>query len=97
MSQEFERIYTINLGKVLLSPNNRRAKRAINMIKDFVMKHLHTEQIKIDTDLNLHIWKNGMKHPPRKIKVKITKTESGDILVSKYIEITTDEKSDKTT
>jgi len=31
MSQELERVYTINLGKVLLSPNNQRAKRAIHL------------------------------------------------------------------
>ena len=34
MSQELERVYTINLGKVLLTPNNQRSKRAINMIKE---------------------------------------------------------------
>jgi len=28
MSQEVERVYTVNLGKVLLSPDNQRAKRA---------------------------------------------------------------------
>ena len=33
MSQELERVYTIPLGKVLLSANTHRAVRAINMIK----------------------------------------------------------------
>ncbi|MCY3976030.1 MAG: 50S ribosomal protein L31e [Thaumarchaeota archaeon] len=96
MSDELERIYTINLGKVLLSPNNRRSKRAINVIKDFVIKHTHNEQVKIDKDLNLHIWKNGMKNPPRRIKIKVTTTEKGDLLISNYIENakTIDTKSD---
>ncbi|HEX9845498.1 MAG TPA: 50S ribosomal protein L31, partial [Candidatus Nitrosotenuis sp.] len=48
MSQEVERVYTINLGKVWLSPNNQRAKRAINMIREFATHHMKTEQIKID-------------------------------------------------
>ncbi|WKT57897.1 hypothetical protein QVH35_11520 [Candidatus Nitrosotenuis chungbukensis] len=50
MSQEAERVYTINLGKVWLSPDNQRAKRAINMIKEFAEHHMKTEQIKIDQE-----------------------------------------------
>ena len=86
MSQELERVYTINLGKVLLSPNNQRAKRAINMIKEFARHHMKNEQIKIEEDLSHQIWKRGIKHPPRKIRVKMTKTDEGFILVSPYEE-----------
>lgn len=84
MSQELERVYTINLGKVLLSPNNQRAKRAINMVKEFARRHMKNEQIKLEEDLSHQIWKRGMKHPPRKIRVKMTKTDEGFILVSPY-------------
>lgn len=86
MSQELERVYTINLGKVLLSPNNQRAKRAINMIKEFARKHMKNEQIKLEEDLSHQIWQRGIKHPPRKIRVKMTKTDEGFILVSPYEE-----------
>ncbi len=86
MSQELERVYTINLGKVLLSPNNQRAKRAINMIKEFARHHMKNDQIKIEEDLSHQIWKRGIKHPPRKIRVKMTKTDEGFILVSPYEE-----------
>ncbi len=86
MSQELERVYTINLGKVLLSPNNQRAKRAINMVKEFARHHMKNEQIKIEEDLSHQIWKRGIKHPPRKIRVKMTKTDEGFILVSPYEE-----------
>ncbi|MDP3781185.1 MAG: 50S ribosomal protein L31, partial [Nitrosopumilaceae archaeon] len=48
MSQELERVYTINLGKVLLSPDNQRAKRAINMVKEFARHHMKTQEIKIE-------------------------------------------------
>lgn len=86
MSQEAERVYTINLGKVWLSPNNRRAKRAINMIREFATRHMKTEQIKIDQDLSQIVWKNGIRSPPRKIRVKMAKTEEGYVLVSPYEE-----------
>ncbi|KAG2477681.1 MAG: 50S ribosomal protein L31e [Nitrosopumilales archaeon] len=86
MSQELERVYTINLGKVLLSPNNRRAKRAINMIREFARHHMKTEDVKIDEELAHQIWKRGIKHPPRKIRVRMTKTDEGFVLISPYEE-----------
>jgi len=86
MSQELERVYTINLGKVLLSPDNQRAKRAINMIKEFARRHMKNDQIKLEEDLSHQIWKRGIRHPPRKIRVKMTKTDEGFILVSPYEE-----------
>ena len=84
MSQEAERVYTINLGKVWLSPDNQRAKRAINMIKEFAEHHMKTEQIKIDQDLSQQVWKRGIRSPPRKIRVKMAKTEDGYVMVSPY-------------
>jgi large subunit ribosomal protein L31e len=86
MSQDLERVYTINLGKVLLSPNNQRAKRAINMVKEFARRHMKNEQIKLEEDLSHQIWQRGIRHPPRKIRVKMTKTDEGFILVSPYEE-----------
>ena len=84
MSQELERVYTINLGKVLLSPNNQRAKRAVNMVKEYARHHMKTEEIKIEESVNHQIWKRGIKHPPRKIRVRMTKTDEGFVLVSPY-------------
>jgi large subunit ribosomal protein L31e len=84
MSQELERVYTINLGKVLLSPNNQRAKRAINMVKEYARHHMKTEEIKIEEGVNHQIWKRGIKHPPRKIRVRMIKTDEGFVLVSPY-------------
>jgi len=86
LSQESERVYTINLGKVWLSPNNQRAKRAINMIKEFTEHHMKTEQIKIDQDLSHAIWERGIRSPPRKIRVKMAKTDDGYVMVSPYQE-----------
>jgi len=84
MSQEVERVYTVNLGKVLLSPDNQRAKRAINMVKEFARHHMKTEQIKIEEDVSHLLWSRGIKHPPRKIRVRMTKTDDGYVLISKY-------------
>jgi large subunit ribosomal protein L31e len=84
-TESLERIYTINLGKVLLSPNNQRAKRAINMIREFATKHMKSENVKIEEEISHLVWARGIRHPPRKIRVKITK-DDGNIIVSKYQE-----------
>jgi len=84
MSQDVERVYTINLGKVLLSPDNQRAKRAVNMIKEFARHHLKIEQVKLEEDVSHLLWARGIRHPPRKIRLRMTKTDEGYVLVSKY-------------
>jgi len=84
LSQELERVYTIPLGKVLLSANTHRAVRAINMIKEFARHHMKTYNVKIDEEISHIIWARGVRRPPRKIRVKMTKTEDGFILVSSY-------------
>ena len=76
MSQDVERVYTVNLGKVLLSPDNQRAKRAVNMIKEFARQ--------LEEDVSHLLWSKGIKHPPRKIRVRMTKTDEGYVLVSIY-------------
>lgn len=95
MSQELERVYTINLGKVLLSPDNQRAKRAINMVREFARHHMKTQEIKIEDELNQIIWNRGIRHPPRKIRVKMTKTDEGHIIVAPYEEVEEKPKSEK--
>ena len=84
LSQELERVYTIPLGKVLLSQSQHRAVRAINMIREFARKHMKTQEIKIDEEVAHLIWSKGVRSPPRKIRVRMTKTDDGFILVSKY-------------
>ncbi|RNJ78488.1 MAG: 50S ribosomal protein L31 [Nitrosopumilus sp. B06] len=86
MSQDVERVYTINLGKVLLSQSQHRAVRAINMIKEFARHHMKTESIKIEEELAQKIWSRGVRSPPRKIRVRMSKTDEGHILVSLYDE-----------
>ncbi|MGY5148741.1 MAG: 50S ribosomal protein L31e, partial [Candidatus Nitrosopumilus sp. bin_68KS] len=84
MSQELERVYTINLGKALLSQSQHRAVRAINMIKEFARHHMKVEQIKIEEELAHLIWAKGVRSPPRKIRVRMSKTDEGYVLVSPY-------------
>ena len=85
MSEE-ERVYTINLAKVILTPRSRRSKRAINMIREFAMKHMKSEEVKIDEELNELVWKRGIRRPPRKVRVKIVRDPDGIVRVKPYTE-----------
>jgi len=100
LSQELERVYTINLGKVKLSQSQHRAVRAINMIREFARHHMKVETIKIEEELAQQIWSKGVRSPPRKVRVRMTKTDEGFILVSQYDEkveskAVTESKSEK--
>ena len=86
MSQELERVYTIPLGKVKISQSQHRAVRAINMIREFARHHMKVETIKIDEELARDMWARGVRNPPRKVRVRMSKTDEGYILVTKYTE-----------
>ncbi len=82
-----EREYVIPLRRYILTvPRYRRAKKAIMIIRQFLAKHMKTEdrnvrKIKIDKYLNSEIWFRGIKNPPSKIKVIAKKDSEGLVWV----------------
>ena len=78
MSEEIElvldRIYTVPFYPKLNNiPRNKRAKKAIAILKEFAERHMKSDKILIDPEVNELIWSRGMQHPPRKITVRMTK------------------------
>src|SRR5918911_4951159 len=82
------RVYTINLGRAWITPQHKRTDRVVNIIKEFAEKHMKSEEVKIDQDLNRLIWKRGKTNPPRKVRVKMVKDDGGMVIVSSYEEAT---------
>src|SRR2546427_5193541 len=78
------RVYTINLGKAWLTPKYKRTDRVINIVKDYAIRHMKTDDIKIDQDLNRQVWSRGKSNPPRKVRVKMVKDEDETVIVSLY-------------
>jgi large subunit ribosomal protein L31e len=89
-----ERFYTIPLGKAWVAPRNRRAPRAIRIIRDFIRKHMKLEagkekedeeveqkKIIISNEVNEKIWSKGIEKPPRKIRVRAVKDKDGNVTV----------------
>jgi large subunit ribosomal protein L31e len=86
IDENLTRVYTINIGRAWITPQHKRTDRVINMIKEFAKKHMKSEEIKIDQDLNRQIWKRGKTNPPRKVRVKMVKDDNGIVIVSSYEE-----------
>ncbi len=78
------RVYTINLGKAWITPEHKRTDRVVNMIREFAKKHMKSNEIKLDQDLNRQLWSRGKTNPPRKVRVKMVKEEGGVVTVSLY-------------
>jgi|SRR3989344_4469434 len=79
-----ERTYNVPLRRTwLYTPMYRRAKRAVNALKEFMMQHMKADRdnIRIGKYANLDIWKNGMQNPPHHIKVDAKKDDKGIVTV----------------
>jgi large subunit ribosomal protein L31e len=69
-----ERVYTVPLRKEFQkAPKYKYASKAMRALKQFLIKHMKSENIKIGKYLNQSIWKNGPKNPPAKVKINVIK------------------------
>lgn len=87
VEENLTRVYTINLGRAWLTPQHKRTDRVVNMVREFAEKHMKSDEIKLDQDLNRQIWSRGKTHPPRKVRVKMVKDEDGVVTVSLYEDV----------
>lgn len=73
-----ERTYNVPLRKrVQFSPRYKRAKKAVNVLRDFLKKHMKSDEVKIGKYANLELWKHGIKNVPHHIKVDVKKDDKG--------------------
>jgi len=86
-SENLTRVYTINLGRAWLTPQHKRTDRVVNMIKEFAEKHMKSDEVKLEQELNRQIWSRGKTNPPRKMRVKMVKDEDGVVTVSLYEDV----------
>eukprot|EP00353_Schmidingerella_taraikaensis_P013002 CAMPEP_0185567046 /NCGR_PEP_ID=MMETSP0434-20130131/432_1 /TAXON_ID=626734 ORGANISM="Favella taraikaensis, Strain Fe Narragansett Bay" /NCGR_SAMPLE_ID=MMETSP0434 /ASSEMBLY_ACC=CAM_ASM_000379 /LENGTH=164 /DNA_ID=CAMNT_0028181165 /DNA_START=141 /DNA_END=636 /DNA_ORIENTATION=+ len=73
------RDYTLNLHKRLQGIQfKKRAPRAIRNIRRFATKEMHTQEVRIDPQLNRMVWATGIRNIPRKIRVRVTRKRNED-------------------
>ncbi len=89
-----ERIYTIPLRRAWIKPPNKRAPKAVRIIKAFIQRHMkvglpsaeedeekEAGRIIVSNEVNEKIWSRGIEKPPRKIRVRAAKDEEGNVTV----------------
>ncbi len=76
-----ERIYVVPLAKARHGPRNKRAKKAIRYLREYMARHFKPESLVISQEVNEKIWSRGIQKPPRKLKIRCTKNIDGLVVV----------------
>jgi len=80
------REYTINLRRGFINVSRfKKAKRAINEIKKFVLRHTKCKEVWISPEVNQVVWKRGIRKPPAKIRVKVEFDENRRDIAKVYL------------
>merc|ERR1711981_69676 len=79
MGEVVTREYTINLHKRLHGIGFKyKAPRAIKEVKKFAEKQMGTNDVRIDTRLNKHVWSQGVRGVPFRIRVRLARMRNED-------------------
>ncbi len=75
---ENERNYVVPLRQYWrMAARYKRAKRAVNGLRKFVIRHMKVKEVKIGKELNELILSRGQRKPPARVQVTIVK--DGDV------------------
>ena len=73
-----ERTYVVPLRKGWLKASRyRRAKKAVNTLREFLVRHMKSEDVRLMPELNVSLWQHGMKNPPSRVKINVVKDDKG--------------------
>ena len=62
-------------------PKYRRSKKAVTTMRDFIRRHMKSDDIKLSPNINMAIWERGIKYPPHHVKVIARKNDAGVVFV----------------
>ena len=74
-----ERVYVIPLRKAKRAKRNRRSARAVKLVREFLQRHMKTEEVKLTDELNRKLWERGAKHTPSRVRVRAVPKEDGSV------------------
>jgi large subunit ribosomal protein L31e len=74
-----ERTYTVPLAKTRYTPYYKRTSRAVKLIRIFFTRHMKAERVIFTKELNEALWENGIRNPPRRVKIRATKDDEGNV------------------
>ena len=56
----------------------KRAPRAVKAIKEFARREMGLSDVRLDTSVNKALWSRGIKNPPVRMRVRLTRKRSED-------------------
>jgi large subunit ribosomal protein L31e len=78
-TESVTRTHTIHLHKLLHDVKfKKKAPRAIKAIREFAERTLFTKDVRIDTELNQQIWRNGVRNVDRRVEVVMERKKNED-------------------
>ena len=73
------RVCTIHVHKHVHKVQfKKRAPRAVKAIKEFARREMGLADVRLDTSVNKALWSRGIKNPPVRIRVRLTRRRSED-------------------
>jgi large subunit ribosomal protein L31e len=86
-----ERVYVIPLRRRWLKVvKYQRGKKAVKAVREFIIKHMKSNDVKIGKYLNETLWERGIRKPPHKVKVRTWKED--DVVKVELIDAPIEEK-----
>ena len=64
-----EKIFTIPLRKAYRSCRLSRSRKAIDVIRAYLERHMKCKDVRIGQSINQSVWARGIQGPPRKIRI----------------------------
>jgi len=74
-----DRVYTIPLAKAKRAPTSKRAPKAIRVIREFLTRHMKSDEVYIGASINDLVWKNGIRRIPPRIRIHAIKNDEGQV------------------
>lgn len=79
-----ERVVTVPLRDVKQAPTQKKADRAMSIVRGHLAQHFKVDEddVRLDPSVNEAIWSNGRQNPPRKLRVRAARfEEEGEAVV----------------
>ena len=71
-----EKIFTVPLREVFDRARTQRAHNASKLVRDFLVRHMKSQNVKIGSSINQSLWARGIQKPPRRIRIHAVKEEN---------------------
>ena len=98
MMAVLERTYVVPLRREWLKVSRyKRAKKAVTAVRQFLGKHIKSENVLVGTSINKEVWKHGIRNPPSRIKLTAIKDEKGVVKAELFGVVIASPKEDKKT